>query len=150
MVLFQFETFRVYELYLVLFKLSTSFCLFYSVHFGTEMETHRQKLFFRYFVGNVGCCMCMLYTLHNFMKNVCVQREFEKEKIAEKGLLTTLSSCCNSMRAGMQEKERNGEESRRDRDRETVSGISRSWWGCHTFQQHRIGWNCIKTLSNSS
>lgn len=44
---------------------------------------------------------------------------------AEKGLLTTLSSCCNSMRAGMQQKGRNGEseggrgrEQRRERERD--------------------------------
>lgn len=33
----------------------------------------------------------------------------KKEIKAEKSLLTTLSSCCNSMRGGMQQKERNGE-----------------------------------------
>lgn len=38
------------------------------------------------------------------------------------------------------------EESRRDREREIVSGIRRSWSYCHTLQQQRIGWHRIKTL----
>lgn len=47
---------------------------------------------------------------------------------AEKDLLTTLSSCCNSMRAGMQQREKGErEESRKNRRREIESGISRSW-----------------------
>lgn len=134
-------------------KVSSSLCLFYSVYFGTETETHRQNVFFRYFVGNVGCCMCMLCTKHNSMKNVCVQRQFEKGK-CRKGFanhFVLLLQFHESRNAAEREKRGiRGQESRRDRDRETVSGISRSWWGCHTFQQHRIGGNCIKTLSNSS
>lgn len=46
-----------------------------------------------------GCCM-WINTQHTISYY---------ERKAEKGLLTTLSSCCNSMRAGMQQKGRNGE-----------------------------------------
>lgn len=39
-----------------------------------------------------------------------------------------------------------GEESKKDREREIVSGISGSLWYRHTLQQQRVGWHCIKTL----
>lgn len=49
---------------------------------------------------------------------------FEMRKRLEKDLLTTLSSCCNSMRAGMQQTEIEGVEDR-DRERERRKGKGR-------------------------
>lgn len=54
------------------------------------------------------CVYIYIYT-QNFMNNACVQITVPWN--TEKDLLTTLSSCCNSMRAGMQQKEkREGEQ----------------------------------------
>lgn len=65
----------------------------------------------------VGCCMC-INTQH-----IIARADPRK---AEKDLLTTLSSCCNSMRAGMQQKGRNG--SKRGEGKRAEEGERESEW----------------------
>lgn len=115
------------------------FCLcLFAIYFSTktvDSQTEPISSFHVCFVS-LPAAVCAYIHITSFHEQCLCSDTVPRN--AEKDLLTTLSSCCNSMRAGMQQKERNreseggrgeggGGESRKDREREIVSGISRSW-----------------------